>query len=121
MSEQTPQAISETLADPSNPALRAIIAVLAAVLTAACIAWSLDAPSRLGVAFYTQQLLALVLGLGLGIIYFSVSWRGKPHEAGFPWFDVLLGLIAHFHRAANQSRHGRLLRRLHRSKAAASR
>ena len=93
MNEQSSHAISATLADPSNPALRVIIAVLAAVLTAACIAWSLDAPSRLGVAFFTQQLLALVLGLGLGIIYFSVSWRGKPHEAGFPWFDVLLGIV----------------------------
>ena len=92
MTDQTAHAISETLADPSSPALRVIIAVLAALVTAACIAWSLDAPSRLGVAFYTQQLLALVLGLGLGIIYFSVSWRGKPHERGFPWFDVLLGL-----------------------------
>ncbi|MBI2961535.1 MAG: TRAP transporter fused permease subunit [Betaproteobacteria bacterium] len=92
MNEQTTHETSGALAAPGGPILRAVIAVLAAVLTAACIAWSLDAPSRMGVAFYTQQLLALVLGLGLGIIYFSVSWRGKPHAGGFPWFDVLLGI-----------------------------
>lgn len=93
MSEQASHEISETLADPSSPVLRVIIAVLAAVLTAACLAWSLDVLAYAGFAFYTQQLLVLVLGLALGIIYFSVSWRGKAHEVGFPWFDVVLGLI----------------------------
>jgi TRAP transporter 4TM/12TM fusion protein len=84
---------SEEVAEPNHPALRAVTAVLAAILTAVCVFWSMDGPSRLGVAFYTEQFLALTLGLALGILYLSVSWRGKPHERAFPWFDVLLGII----------------------------
>ena len=71
-----------------------VSAFFGAILTAACIAWSLDVPSYLGVAFYTQQLLAFTLGLGLAIVFFSVSWRGKPHQGRFPWLDVLIGLFA---------------------------
>ncbi|MBI4292567.1 MAG: TRAP transporter fused permease subunit [Betaproteobacteria bacterium] len=93
MNEQPIHQSSPAGAKPLHPFLRVSIGVFAATLTAACLAWSLDAPSHLGVAFYTQQLLALVLGLGLAIIYFSVSWRGKPHQGRFPWFDVLLGLV----------------------------
>ena len=88
-----PHDFSNAPAGPANPGLRIVIAVLAAALTAACLAWSLDVLAYAGFAFYTQQLLVLVLGLALGIVYFTVSWRGKPHEAGFPWFDVLLGMV----------------------------
>ena len=92
MNEHTAPDFSHAPAGPANRGLNILIAVLAGTVTAACLAWSLDVPAYTGFAFYTQQLLAAVLGLALGIIYFSVSWRGKPHEGGFPWFDVLLGM-----------------------------
>jgi TRAP transporter 4TM/12TM fusion protein len=95
MNDKTTQEYSDSEArtEPAHPALRAATAVLGTIMTAACIAWSVDAPSRLGVAFFTQQLLALCLALALGIVYLSVSWRGKPHQGGIPWFDVVLGLL----------------------------
>ena len=93
VNDKTTQVHSEALAEPLHPALRATTAVLGAIMTAACVAWSVDAPSYLGVAFFTQQLLAFSLGLSLAIVYLSVSWRGKPHQGGMPWFDVVLGLL----------------------------
>jgi TRAP transporter 4TM/12TM fusion protein len=57
-----------------------------------CIAWALNIPSRLGVAFYTEQLLVLTLGLAIGIIFFSLSWHGKPHRGRVPALDILLGI-----------------------------
>lgn len=84
---------SEALAEPAHPALRAITAVFGAIMTAACIAWSVDAPNYLGVAFYTQQLLAFCLAISLAIVFLSVSWSGKPHAGKIPWFDVILALL----------------------------
>lgn len=93
MTNENTHEYTETIVEPVNPLMKAATAVFGAVLTAACIAWSLDVPSRLGVAFYTQQLLAFALAMGLAIVYFSVSWRGKPHQSKLPWPDILLGLI----------------------------
>ena len=93
MTNETSHEYTETLVEPVHPVMKKATAVFGAILTAACIAWAMDVPSRLGVAFYTQQLLALSLGLGLAIVYFSVSWRGKPNQSKFPWLDVILGLL----------------------------
>ncbi len=81
-------------AEPLHPLLRGFAAVLSGLLTAICVGWALDIPSYLGVAFYTEQLLSLVLGLALATVYYTVSWRGHPHRDGFPWFDAVLGTIA---------------------------
>lgn len=94
MTSETEHEYTETLLEPAHPLMKTASAVLGGLLTAACIAWSMDVPSRLGAAFYTQQLLAFALGMGIAIVYFSVSWRGKPHQGGrFPWPDAILGLI----------------------------
>ncbi len=93
MTNEAEHEYSETIVEPINPLMKAVTAFLGALLTAACIAWSLDLPSRLGAAFYTQQLLAFSLGMGIAIVYFSVSWRGKPHQSKFPWPDVILGVL----------------------------
>jgi TRAP transporter 4TM/12TM fusion protein len=74
--------------------LRGAASVLAALLTAICVGWALEIPSYLGVAFYTEQLLSLVLGLGLATVYFTVSWRSQAHRGAFPWLDVALGTVA---------------------------
>lgn len=44
---------------------------LAAFVTVAALAWAADAPSRLGFALYTEQFLALILGLCLAIAYLA--------------------------------------------------
>jgi TRAP transporter 4TM/12TM fusion protein len=55
-------------------------------------AWALSVPSYIGVAFYTEQLLVLTLGLAIGIVFFSFSRHGTPHQDGVPWSDILLGV-----------------------------
>jgi TRAP transporter 4TM/12TM fusion protein len=94
VSDETAEKLTDLPAEPVHPLLRGSAAVLGALLTAICVGWALDVPNYLGVAFYTEQLLSLVLGLALGIVYFTVSWRGRPHRGTIPWLDVMLGTIA---------------------------
>lgn len=58
-----------------------VVAALAGSLTLAAIVQAASLPSRLGYSYYTEQFLALVLGLSLSII-FLVSKRGGPDEGG---------------------------------------
>ena len=82
------------LPEPAHPLLRRAAAVLGGLLTATCVSWALDIPSYLGVAFYTEQLLSLVLGFALATVYYTVSWSGHAHRGTFPWLDIALGTIA---------------------------
>ncbi|MBM9594457.1 TRAP transporter permease [Roseitranquillus sediminis] len=45
------------------------------VVLAAC--WVLAVPSYLGLAFYREQLLALILGLAVAVVFLGTSWRGE--------------------------------------------
>jgi TRAP transporter 4TM/12TM fusion protein len=86
--------ITESPVAPTPPLVRGVTFVLAALLTTVCVGWALEIPSYLGVAYYTEQLLSLVLGLALATVYFSVSWRGESHRGTIPWFDVALGTVS---------------------------
>ena len=94
MSDETAREITESPAEPAHPLLRGAAAILGGLLTSICVGWALDIPSYLGVAFYTEQLLSLVLGFGLATVYFTVSWSGHAHRGTFPWLDFALGTIA---------------------------
>ena len=67
----TARELTDSPAEPAHPLLRGTAAVLSGLLTAICIGWALDIPSYLGVAFYTEQLLSLVLGLALATVYYT--------------------------------------------------
>lgn len=56
-----------------------VIAALAGTLTIVAIVQAASLPSRLGYSYYTEQFLAVVLGLSLAII-FLVSGRGEKGE-----------------------------------------
>ncbi len=85
---------SEEVAEPAHVGLRTLTAVMAGLITAICIAWSMDVPSRLGMAFYGEQFLSLVLGMALSTLYLSISYRGKPHTKAFPVLDIVCAAIA---------------------------
>lgn len=57
----------------------AVVSVLAGLLTLAAIAQAASLPSRLGYSYYTEQFLALVLGLSLAIV-FLVSDRNRDGD-----------------------------------------
>ena len=52
-------------------------------------AWVLGVPFLLGAAFYTEQFLAVVLGLALATLFCTYSPRGRRTVGRMPWFDVL--------------------------------
>jgi TRAP transporter 4TM/12TM fusion protein len=86
---------SETIAEGAgslHPWPRSVIHFCGGLLTAACLAWALSVPQYVGYAFYTEQLLALVLGLALCVCYHALNWHGK-RQTGLPLFDMLLGYI----------------------------
>lgn len=56
-----------------------VVGALAGTLTLVAMAQAASLPSRLGYSYYTEQFLALVLGLSLAIIYL-VSGRDKQSE-----------------------------------------
>ena len=85
-------ALLEPVAVPTDPVLRVVTQILSGLMTILCLAWVLSVPQYLGTAFYTEQLLALVLGLAISIAYYSVNFRGT-RQRGFPHLDIVLGTL----------------------------
>ncbi|MBY6156970.1 TRAP transporter permease [Pseudooceanicola nitratireducens] len=54
---------------PQGPRTSPIVAGLAGLLTIAAVVQAADLPSRLGYSYYTEQFLALVLGLSLALVF----------------------------------------------------
>ena len=75
-----------------------MVNTLAGILTLVAVGQAASLPSRLGYAFYTEQFLALVLGLSLGII-FLVTGRSEQSETDdgrsgpLDWGLSVLGLV----------------------------
>jgi TRAP transporter 4TM/12TM fusion protein len=75
-------------AAPAPPYLAHARDILQALLLICVIGWVLDVPRRLlGVSFYTEQMLAMCLGLGLALIYLTSA--GRPR-----WFDWLCAALS---------------------------
>lgn len=54
---------------PEGPRPSPVVAGLAGLLTIAAVVQAADLPSRLGYSYYTEQFLALVLGLSLALVF----------------------------------------------------
>ena len=67
--------------------------ILQAALLVAIVGWVMDVPRRLlGISFYTEQLLAVCLGIGL-----ALSFIARPHadnERAPPWLEWLGGAVS---------------------------
>ncbi|MEM8789411.1 MAG: TRAP transporter fused permease subunit [Pseudomonadota bacterium] len=72
----------------------AVIAVLAGVLTIVSVLQAADVPARLGYSYYTEQFLALVLGLSLAIIFLAPRRRagggGQAPHGGYRYLNWAL-------------------------------
>jgi TRAP transporter 4TM/12TM fusion protein len=76
--------------------------VLAALLIAASICWSLDLFRRVGVVLFAEQFVAACYGIGLALTYLRFRFRriaiaeggSTGDEAPTPWYDWLLALLA---------------------------
>ena len=75
---------------PTSPALRTAAHVLGGVMMLCAVAFALDVPRQLGVALYTEQYLAAVLGLGLAMAFLiAPRFRGA-----LAVLDPLLAAVA---------------------------
>jgi TRAP transporter 4TM/12TM fusion protein len=73
---------------PASGAAKLCSDILQALLVGCVVAWVLDVPRRVfGLAFYTEQFLALVLGLGLALAYVSAASRER-------WWDFVAAAVA---------------------------
>lgn len=70
-----------------------IVSALAGLLTVTSIAQAADIPSRLGYSYYTEQFLALVLGLSLALI-FLVKGRSEKTANATDSFTILDGVLS---------------------------
>jgi TRAP transporter 4TM/12TM fusion protein len=72
---------------------RPAAALLAAAITLAAAAWSLGVPRMLGVSYYPQQFLAVVLALALPVAFISIAPAGGKRTGPLPWYDAAAAVI----------------------------
>jgi TRAP transporter 4TM/12TM fusion protein len=71
-----------------------VATTLAAVLTVLSAAWSIGVPRYLGVAYYTEQFLSLILALGLALAFLILPARRGAKRTALPWYDGLAAAAA---------------------------
>jgi len=89
------------VAEPAAPApqargprwARAAGAVLASALPLVAIAWTLGLARQLGIALFTEQFLALMLGLALALVYLRLPARRGATRDRVPWYDALAAAL----------------------------
>lgn len=72
---------------------RPVAAVLAAAITIVAAAWSLGVPRMLGVSYYPQQFLAVVLALVLPLAFLLLTPRGTRRDGPVAWYDMAAALV----------------------------
>ena len=66
--------------------------VTAGVMTAVCVLWAVDLPVYFGKAFFKEQFLAIVLGLGIASVFLTRRWNGKT-GGPLPLIDLFLAML----------------------------
>ena len=75
--------------EPVQPLAHGVIQGLAALMTILSLLWNIDVPEWLGFAWLPEQFYAVVLGLGLAVLF--LYYRLDRLEGGrVPWFDALI-------------------------------
>jgi len=91
VSEPKQQPDVATTEPPTSGAVAWCSDVLQGLLIACVVGWVLDVPRRFfGVAFYTEQLLAVCLGLGLALTF--ITSKPRP-PSRIEWSGVVTGII----------------------------
>jgi TRAP transporter 4TM/12TM fusion protein len=91
VSEEAPQQADAAASPPASVAVSWATDVLQAALMACVVGWVLDLPRRaFGWAFYTEQLLAVCLGLGLALTFIG----GRPRRAApIDWSGAITSVV----------------------------
>ena len=75
---------------PRLAAIRLPVRFLGAVITLLSLVWAVDLHVRLGYILYTEQALAVILGLSFLLIFLTIPARTGGRIA--PWYDVFAGI-----------------------------
>jgi TRAP transporter 4TM/12TM fusion protein len=70
-----------------------VAAALAAAITLTAAAWSLGVPRMLGVSYYPQQFLAVILALALPLSFMMIAPSRDRRGGALPWYDAAAALI----------------------------
>ena len=73
---------------------RCIESIVLLALPVTGILFILDAPGRLGFAFFTEQYVGIFLSLYLAGTFLTVPARGDTQEHAVPWYDWILTLLS---------------------------
>jgi TRAP transporter 4TM/12TM fusion protein len=68
-------------------------AALAVAITLVALGWSAGVPRMLGVSYYPQQFLAVVVALTLPLAYLNFAADGQRRTGGLPWYDLAAALL----------------------------
>lgn len=78
----------------SGPVWRAMANSLAAAITLVAVGWALGVPRMMGLSYYPQQLLGVILGLAIATAYLAMPRRrGEPRDI-LPWVDLGLAIAS---------------------------
>src|SRR5687767_6021695 len=72
---------------------RRTAAALAAAITVIAAAWSLGVPRMLGVSYYPQQFLAVILALTLAVAFMTITPSRTKREGPLPWYDAVAAAL----------------------------
>jgi TRAP transporter 4TM/12TM fusion protein len=97
------EGVDETAVAPQSPAVQRLVHGLGGAITLCALAWAADLPRRVGLNLYTEQFLAVEVGLALGMLYLQFRIR-KGAAPGVPWYDwvaAVLGMAIGFYIAVD--------------------
>ncbi len=75
-----------------SPIKRPVVSILGSLLVILPILWVLEVHALLGLNLFPEQLLAMVLGLALALVYISVPVR-RGERGRVPWYDLVAAIL----------------------------
>ena len=78
-----------------NPArwLRILTPAFGALITVIALVWAVDLPIKLGFILFTEQALAVILGLTFALLFLSMPARHGTERRTVPWYDTAAAIL----------------------------
>jgi TRAP transporter 4TM/12TM fusion protein len=86
------EGVDETAVEPQSPAVQRLATALGGAITLCALAWAADVPRRIGVNLFTEQFLAIEVGLALAMLYLQFRIR-KGLPPAVPWYDWIAAAL----------------------------
>jgi len=73
--------------------LRLLTPALGALITVIALVWAVDLPIKLGFILYTEQALAVILGLTFALLFLGMPARRGTERGAVPWYDAAAAIV----------------------------